>query len=275
MSPPLFPSGLGLEELAGDKAHALIIQDGPNDPTPDDRIVVGNVETSPWRPICCLKIFFTAMQREPYIGTGILIAPDVMLTAAHNLYSLDPSVPRSPDKPPLLRARSSVHIGMKNGTPGASARFKYVEVCPNYTGCRADDPRRFMFDYGVAQLDTTALYDWAGKFVDVVGQTPMTDGELSRARLNVAGYQHGDQPLKLKSDNGGTIPGRLTATNFYYRMDTMPGQSGAAVFKWLANEDEFTYAGVHVAGTDAHNFARRYDGDMRTRLSAWRSQFGH
>src|SRR5574338_246069 len=62
---------------------------------PDDRLesvhgtdqskVVENIGEAPWKPLVCLEIYAGS---ESLVGSGVLIAPNVVLTAAHNLYRL-------------------------------------------------------------------------------------------------------------------------------------------------------------------------------------------
>jgi V8-like Glu-specific endopeptidase len=234
--------------------QSLITSDG------DQRIVVQDVEVQPWRPLVCLRMRYA--DGSLGVGTGILITPTVILTAAHNLYALDLG---------KFVEAAVAEVGVKNGAPGAQARIKRVEVCPGYTRQSARNPARYSLDFGVAKVDSDALFRWAGEVVPVHEQEPVRDDELEKSLLNVAGYPDREGALKLKTDAGGVLKGTLSAANFRYKIDTMPGQSGGPVFRFHKDSGQFVYAGVHVAGDAASNLARRYDPAMRNQVRAWLS----
>lgn len=242
------------------KIAQFVIMDGVGGG--DDRVVVKDVNAPPWRPLVCLRLRYS--DGAEGIGTGILIAPDVILTAAHNLYALHLRT--------FVRSAAAM-VGVKDGVAAAEARVKRVEVCPGYTAKSASDPTRYKLDFGVARVESTALHLWAGEVADVAEQVPLDDEALKASRLNVAGYPDREGSLKLKTDSGPIVADTLSATNFRYRMDTMPGQSGGPVFRYLADTKTLNYAGVHVAGDSDSNLARRYDTEMRAQVQAWLKSF--
>jgi V8-like Glu-specific endopeptidase len=225
----------------------------------DDRFLVKDVTLAPWRPLVCLQLHSGG---QTGVGTGLLIAPDLILTAAHNLYLLSSG---------KFIDGITAQVGLRNGVAAAEARVTRVEICPGYnklTG--SDDPHRFMFDFGLARLATPALHKWAGATVDVLAQPPLSDTELMKSWLNIAGYPlEAGSPLALKSCDGPVKPGTLDATNFAYEMDSLPGQSGGPVFRYHPESKRVVFAGVHVAGDASKNIARRYDASMRQQLQAW------
>ncbi|MEZ5937334.1 MAG: hypothetical protein R3C52_03855 [Hyphomonadaceae bacterium] len=253
------------DALAVHHAESIIAEDGVLDGNDDSRVVVANVESDPWRPFCCLHLAFPDGRHG--IGSGLLVAPDLILTAAHNLYD--------------LRSRRFVsavhaHVGLHHNAPAASAAGVRVEVFPGsghlpaYRSFAHDDRKRHVSDFGVIKLATTALFDWAGTCADLAAQPPMTDDEIRRSLLNVAGYPDDGRVLTLKTDAGPALAQSLEMTNFRYRMDTMPGQSGCPVFRYLTDHNEFLFAGVHVAGDGDANIARRFDPVMRGQLIRWK-----
>ncbi len=243
----------------------------------DNRITVADVEKNPWRPFCCMKINFIDGERYAGYGTGLLIRPRIILTAAHNLYSL---------KSKIFAKKIVAMVGVKGEQPAAEAHVTHVEVCsdPAYRNFRHDEAAQYSADYGIAILDSDALFNWAGEYVNVVDQAPLTGPDLIGSRLNVAGYPdekpRTDDGAKrhpdLKTDSGPLIPATLTATNFRYQMDTKAGQSGCPVFKYYPDSKRFLFAGVHVAGHEGSdtNLARRYDERMRNQVKSWVRQFG-
>jgi len=225
----------------------------------DDRFAVKDVAAAPWRPLVCLQLHSGS---QTGVGTGLLIAPDVILTAAHNLFLLSSG---------KFIDGITAQVGLKNGSPSAELRVSRVEVCPGYNNLSGpDDSRRFMLDFGLARLPSNALHKWAGTTVDVLAQPPLSDTELLKSWLNVAGYPlEGGGPLVLKSCDGPVMAETLSAANFGYAMDSLPGQSGGPVFRYHPESKAVIFAGVHVAGDSDKNIARRYDASMRQQLKAW------
>jgi V8-like Glu-specific endopeptidase len=251
----LFPRG---QQTSGGQVRKLI-QGGA-----DERVAVDNVEAAPWRTFCCLRINFSDDANRFGYGTGLLIAPRLILTAAHNVYSLGGG----------HWAKSiAAMVGMKNGQFAAKANVVEGKVARGYRESRGAES--FQFDFGVAVLDSDALFQWTGECVNVVDQAPMDNAELERSGVSVAGYPDEDRPnIKLKSAFGGIVAGLTTQANIHYLMDTMPGQSGCPVFKWSAQTRSFSLAGVHVRGANRTNMARRYDARMREQVKAWVAEAG-
>lgn len=222
----------------------------------DQRILVKDVEAQPWRALVCLQV--THKDGDRTVGTGLMIAPNIVLTAAHNLYSL---------KLQKIIASGRAEVGVKDGACRAEARIKHVIVARKYTAMHPADSARYRHDYGVAFLEGAALGEWCKTHVDIAGQAPMPDKDLHASELIVAGYPVESGPLALKSDAGRMLAATTTPTNFRYRMDTMPGQSGAPVFRF--QDGAFALAGVHVAGELDFNLARRFDAAMRDDVLRW------
>ncbi|MEO0981570.1 MAG: trypsin-like peptidase domain-containing protein [Pseudomonadota bacterium] len=224
----------------------------------DERRTIADVEKFPWRPLCLLRLQYSDGQSA--IGTGLLIRPNLILTAAHNLFALDLKT---------FATAITAEVGVKEGRAEAEARVNRVEVCPGYTKVRAGDARAYTLDFGVARVDTTALHDWAGQTIDVLAHTPFRDGDLKRSRLNVAGYPDELGGVRLKSADGPVRAGSVKGPTFSYEMDTLAGQSGGPVFRYHAEKEQVLYAGVHVAGGETANMARRFDGPMQRQVRAW------
>ncbi len=228
----------------------------------DDRRTVKDVEAAPWRPFVCLRITYS--NGDAAIGTGLLIAPDLVLTAAHNLYALD-----------LKSFVKSIvaQAGVRSGTPAAEARGARVEVCPGYTSIQAGDKRQYQLDYGVVKLSSPALFNWSKTAVDVLAQPPLSNDDMQQSRLNVAGYpDEKPWPVVLKTCDGPVRHDLLGPVTFGYEMDSLPGQSGGPVFRYHADTGAFVLAGLHVAGAEGANMARRYDAAMRKQVAEWKQK---
>lgn len=222
----------------------------------DDSVVVGNTEEQPWRPMVLLRMY---MGGRKFIGSGLLIAPNVVLTAGHNLFQLSSK---------KFFDSIVADVGLKNGKTGAQARAARVEVCPGYEKFSPTDPLRSRIDYGIIRCDTDALGKWVGKHVDVASQAPMPDAEYPPAIFSIAGYPFNDTPLALKTCAGKAIREKVEPQQFWYTMDSMPGQSGGPVFRWSPTRG-FILGGIHVAGDTDDNRACRYSTAMQKQLQAW------
>lgn len=250
-----------VEALFGDQAQQVVHPDHQGDQAPDDRTVVTNITVKPWRPLSCLSLVFADVGGDrDIVGSGILVAPSVILTAAHNLYSL---------RTRAFTKSAYAHVGTHNGQHSATARIKRVEICPGYSDFAPDDIQRYRYDFGIAKVESNALMEWSGEFLDVANQAPLPDDELARSVLNVAGYPVEAGPTKLKFHFGQPLRDTISPTNFRYRMDTTEGQSGGPVFRYVAATQQVAYAGVHVGGDARGNIARRYNAGMQNRLREW------
>ena len=226
----------------------------------DDSVIVPDTANAPWRPLVCLRIY---APNEDLVGSGILIRPDVILTAAHNVYRLGKQ----------SYATSIVaHVGKtKAGVVGAEAYAKRVQCPPEYVNCNGpNDSKRFAYDYALIFLNTDALGRWTRPehIPDVVAQAPMSDSDLRSAQLTIAGYPcYEGAPIVLRRCNGNVI--NLVGTGVYYDMDSMPGQSGGPVFRYNEAAKKIVFAGVHTTGFESENRARRYDALMQKNIAAW------
>jgi V8-like Glu-specific endopeptidase len=230
----------------------------------DDRKTVKDVTQSPWRPMVCLQIY---AGNQVGTGSGVLIAPNIVLTAAHNLHLLGNSQ-RAARYPDAITA----HVGVSSGVGTAESRVTRVEICPGYVGKSESDPMQFLFDYGIARLADNSLYNWSKKHLTVHTQPPFNDAELKTANLVVAGYPKEDGlPLSLKFCTGQPDAARVGPANFNYAMDSLPGQSGGPVFRYHKDSQAAYFAGVHIAAENGSNLARRYDSFMQKQLQAWLS----
>ncbi|MCF6329467.1 MAG: hypothetical protein L3J02_06680, partial [Henriciella sp.] len=162
-------------------------------------------------------------------------------------------------------------VGVFEGQSKASSRANRIEVCSTYTKYKSSDPRKYLSDYGVIRLADTYAYDWAKSHCDVETQAPLSDTELKTTLLNLAGYpNHGaNRPPMLYRHDGGAIHSSVGEKLFSYEIDTLPGQSGAPVFAYDAATEQMRLAGIHVAGGETANSARRYNAAAQRDVKAW------
>lgn len=232
----------------------------------DDRVKIEDIERDLWRPLCCIQSHFG--DSGPVIGTGVLIAPNLVLTAAHNIYSL---------RRKRFISEAKVMVGMKETVSQAVTNIVKAEVYPGYREHSSSDPDQYGYDFGVMKLETTALHDWAGRVFDVPGQAPLGDQDISGSKITVAGYPFNPrrpEPLNLFSHTSSLLHGTIAKTTVGYDADTEPGQSGGPVFRYDATRQAVEFVGVHVAGTPHANYARRYNKAMRDQVKAWKRKLG-
>jgi V8-like Glu-specific endopeptidase len=226
----------------------------------DDSVIVTDTANAPWRPLVCLRIYAPG---EDLVGSGILIRPDVILTAAHNVYRLGSK----------SYATSIVaHVGKtQTGVAGAEAYAKRVQCPPEYVNSSGpNDSNRYPYDFALIFLNTDALGRWTKPehIPDLPGQIPMSDLDMRSSQLTIAGYPcYPNAPVVLRKCNGSVI--NLAGTGVYYDMDSMPGQSGGPVFRYNEATRKLAFVGVHTTGFEAENRARRYDAMMQKSLNAW------
>jgi glutamyl endopeptidase len=190
----------------------------------DDRVRVTNTRVEPFRHICKLEMSF----RDPrtrsikrFIGTGTLVAPAKVLTAAHCVFDRDHG---------FGYATSIRVIPGKNGTsePFGSARSRRLDVPANWrtaSGGRAAMP----FDYAVITLDSPIGSRRGLGWWRRIGAKP--DAFLRRYRINTAGYP---------GDKGGNTQWRVydrvvtvRPDRLEYVLDIMGGQSGSPMWvRW-------------------------------------------
>ncbi|OYX50066.1 MAG: hypothetical protein B7Y90_05130 [Alphaproteobacteria bacterium 32-64-14] len=248
--PDISLKGTGLEGNNGD----------PNS------VDVEDVTIAPWRPLVLLTITMPHDTKpnatSTYIGSGVLIAPNLVLTAAHNVFRL-----ANKSWATSIVAQIGVYKGVRQG----KSRGAKLSCLPAYRKCGPNDAQRRQHDFALITLADDSLGKWAGTHFKLPTQAAMSDVDLARSRLTVAGYPGSCSPLTLMMCFGNVSIPSVTAANFNYTMDTMPGQSGGPVFRY--DEDgTITFAGVHVCDDIGTNRARRYDQVMRSQIDTWISE---
>jgi V8-like Glu-specific endopeptidase len=231
----------------------------------DDRKRPKDVTAAPWRPMVCFRIFIPGADK-PGTGSGVLIAPNVVLTAAHNLHMLADQRGRGFDPPKI-----TAHVGVVSHDVGTARAFvTRVATCPGYVESSRNDDVRYNFDFGLAWLSDDSLFKWAQTSFNVPAHAPLADAVVLEAQLTAAGYP--DEPgkrIELKFHSERQHVTSCAPTTFRYKLDTEGGQSGGPVFRYHAADGACYLAGVHVAGGGSSNMARRYDASMQKQVKAW------
>jgi V8-like Glu-specific endopeptidase len=196
----------------------------------------------PTNTICFLEM--TARNGNRFVGSGTLIAPQVVLTAKHCLMDFPAG-----SEPPRCRVGravapwfSSIQVTPGSGAPQADGRNLVRPAVPqslvaNSTRFRADPN----LDYGVIVLPTP--FRQPSRFMMLQPRGATNTATL----LTIAGYPC-DKPRGTMWGHSERIPLRgVTPTHLSYTIDTCPGHSGSPI--WLLGNNEIRLLlGVHTSG---------------------------
>ena len=240
----------GLEAVGFDEAavaeyiHQLEVVIGT-----DDRVQITNTRVVPWRRIVHLMI--TAGNGRKFLGSGALVGPRTIITAAHCVYmhsqggfvrEIQCSPGRNGDQKPY---------GTTNGSRVWTVRGWTVHRNPD---C----------DYAAIILPRPVSQQDPGWF----GFANLNDIELMSSRLNMSGYP-GDKPLGTQWFHG-RVARSVSARRIFYDIDSMGGQSGSPV--WLRRPDGKRYmVGIHTTGSPTGNSAVRINQQVMQNLRNWRT----
>jgi len=232
MSPFEERPSLALDRLADRADYAVI---GPM----DGRTRVANARTHPYAAICYLEPDF----RDDYIyaASGFLIFPDVVLTAAHNVYILRPGRTRRAVPPryrvtpgrngagaPPFGTQPAIHLYAPQRFVAASAAtydFGFIKTARPFQGLPGVFRLAALTDVGLQQV-------------------------RSRRLLHIAGYPC-DKPPGDMWEHAERLD-RFTPHSLHYSVDTRRGHSGSPVWVRRSSGNQVDAIAVHVAGpTDA------------------------
>lgn len=184
-----------------------------------------------------------------YYGTGFMIGPNAVATAAHNM-----------NHPTYGKATSiTCHVGV-----GSGMKAVYSETITNtsrfYRPASWDSTKAYRYDYGVIKLskDVTSV----GSF----GFGAYSDSVLSSNTFTLMGYGTDAYPSTASSklSNIGT-------NDFYYSINTRGGDSGGPVFY-----NKGYVAGIHAYGTAPPQYplpsATRITTEVFKNMKAWKNK---
>jgi glutamyl endopeptidase len=216
----------------------------------DDRRQITVTTQYPYSAICQLEIDWRSKPDE--IGTGCLIAPRLVLTAAHCVYD------RSHQQFAAQIRVSPGRNGSDTVAPQTSSKLFVNRLYPS-----AGEGEKPQFDYAAILLDQPFR---VGEFgVGVYG-----DEEFNGDTFNIVGYPF-DKPR-------GTMWGHAQALSVVgprileYLIDTEPGQSGAPVFDMdtVNGQVQYVVVGIHSgASSSGNNIATRITEEVWENLEAW------
>ena len=235
MQPP--PAGIGLESVIG----------------PDDRVMVPDTATVPWRCICHLQM--TYENGRTAFGTGWLAGPDTVITAAHCVWD------------PLANVKA-VDIRVtpgRNSSLGPYGQF----ICDKFDVMEGWPDDRSL-DIAAIKLprDNAMFRMGVGTRLGYFGFADFRPEKLDMLLVNNVGYPlEAAKPFATQWFNGGRIEdveeGHLT-----YMIDTEGGQSGSPIFFYDTATGERLVVAVHVVG-HYPNRGIRITGKIFEKLCEW------
>jgi glutamyl endopeptidase len=218
----------------------------------DDRRRVQPTDRYPWSATASLMM--TARDGSQWVGTAWFVSPRTLVTAGHCVYITDSGVP---GRDGFVRK-----IEVMPGRDGTTLPFGAVTSTEFWTVQGWVDGGDENYDYGAIILPTP-LGDTVGTF----GFGVLDDDELDGAVLNIAGYP-GDKPAGTLWFDSHLVA-QAGPTKVHYDIDTVGGQSGAAVY--VINDDQQRVAvAVHAYGGATTNSGTRISPPVFRNLDAWK-----
>jgi len=244
------PETINLPPIAESSFGALAVPESIQGGT-DDRIQLTDTSIYPWRAHASLAI--TAADNSQWIGTGWFIGPRTLATAGHCVFINDPGTPRHG------WVRSIQVMPGRNGTtlPYGSITSTEFRSVDGWT-INVDQN----YDYGAIIIPTEL-----GTTVGWLGFGVWPDSELLASTANIAGYP-GDKPRGTQWFHARQVAS-VNPMKVFYDVDTMPGQSGTAVFR-LINDGRYAIA-IHAYGGATSNSGTRISRVVYDNLLACRA----
>ena len=257
---PIFPDP---RDSSADKPSSSTTS-GPQIVFPDSgRFQVKDTKMFPFVCSGMLLIEFPNPE-ETYTGTGVLIAPEFVLTAAHNLWD--------GVKPRKLTYFPAVNGDVLPFEPVAYADFRVPELYkkmspppPNREGNISDDTK-YIYDYGLIRLQRRLAIPFLDGYA-------ASDRQLPDLKVRIAGYP-GDKPPRTMWQSEGRLQPADSEHLLFYRISTFGGQSGAALMTEV--DGGLRVVGVHIAGSPKLdcNFAVRLNPDVLNEIRTWMKEMG-
>jgi glutamyl endopeptidase len=217
----------------------------------DDRAQITNTTDYPWRVHASLLI--TAADNNLYMGTGWFIGPHALVTAGHCVFIHDPGTPHHG----WVRS-----IKVMPGRNGNTLPFGSVTSTDFRTVSEWMQSGDENYDYGAIRIPTEL-----GNTVGWFGFGVYADNDLLASTANISGYP-GDKPDGTQWYHARQVAS-VNSKKVYYATDTMPGQSGSAVYR-IINGGHYGIA-VHAYGGATANSGTRIIRPVYDNLVAWKA----
>jgi len=211
-------------------------------PGVDGRFRIIDTKTFPYSIHVQLSMRFSGGK---YGGSGSMVGPHHVLTAAHNVYS-------------LVKKEWAEKISLHPARNGNAAPFGKMTVTRAYIFSAYKDKKDKRFDIALLILNQSI-----GKFTGWGGLCSTYDKAIRTKKFHITGYPGNkgfDQMWTMKHEIK-----KIKPETFEYEIDTEGGQSGSAIWK----ESEFGYPiimGVHTMGSLDVNSGVRISAQKFTKL---------
>lgn len=212
----------------------------------DERAKVTDTQVWPFRCVGLIRTTYPNGKR--YIGSGVLVSRNCVLTCAHNIYN-------------KKRGGWGKIVEFRPAQNGPSAPYGMTAATKllatsGYTDAAAGAS---LHDYAVVVLNR-AFGDELGWW----GYAIASDDFLASRSLSVTGYP-GDKGGREMWTCEGTVEGG--PEYLQYDIDTDNGQSGGPV--WTQTSDQVVSYGIHITGTSGGNSAVRLTTARFNEVRSW------
>ena len=235
----------------------------------DSRVMVTDTSPVPWRCICHLEVEYEFGPTG--FGTGFLIGPKSVLTAAHVL--------DSPARNGTTRRRKARQVRVIPGRNGTMAPYGFF-VSP-YSDCKipeqwlvnGDDQPDRGWDFAMIAIPETFSTEQrpTAERLGYFGLKCFTGSEEAKANMlfvNNAGYPYeADKAYGTLWYNAGRVR-TVEKTYIEYMVDTEGGQSGSPVYYYDKESNQRYVIAVHTTG-DFVNRGLRITQDVFKTIKEW------
>jgi V8-like Glu-specific endopeptidase len=224
---------------------------------PDDREIVTDTSQYPYSCIC--KLYITPkVGNKRYIGTGVYIGPNCVLTAAHCVYLHNKGGWAS-------QIEVVPGLNIEPNRPFGSTQSNDF-YCPNLYLEKPTDEKRQPYDF--AAIITPRAF---GDEVGYIGFSSLTDQEFENLLITISGYS-GDKPDNAPGEAQSKDTKKIsdtTDTLLIYELDTEGGGSGSPVITQRNNK---IYAcGIHNIGGNSFNSGTRITDGIHAKIKEWKN----
>ena len=227
----------------GDTAFAPYMVIGP-----DSREKIDNVTGNPYNKILCLEMLCDTdedgIYDATYMGTGFMVASDVMLTAAH---CFDNKV----NETRITTLEMRVHWYQNGDTFNSN----YCTVYKYWTASGYNVDSHINTDWAVVKLNKpSGSSNHLGSIVGYFGYESPSDERLSDMQVTLTGYPQDDE-FYMYSAMGNVLDidddtDNITEYCFRHDVDMVGGQSGSPIY----NSTNNIVVGINVREYTSRNY---------------------
>lgn len=231
-----------------DEFPDLIADDEDSDPATifgrDDRVYIQNTDRHPYLKVVYLVVYFG--NQEYNVGSGVMIAPNKVLTAAHVVRNV---------KTNQWAQYVTAFPGWNKGS------YKYGGL----TGSNFHVFTNFKNDVGIGYTsqkmhEDLAVVSLPYSFPSEVGYLPVADSVQVQQRALLIGYPGSNRPEDVGKIGGMyAVSGNILNVEnkvIRYQMDMTPGHSGGPI---LNNSNQII--AINIAENSSRNIARRINSE--------------